>query len=780
MKDTKEKLIPQTSLFPREKRGLRPVEGFPLSLSNILIRSIGFLVSRATPIPGIFPFGLAFLTIERTFSAKSLFTLLMVLSGYASLGTWQSFPYICACIVFEGVLLFSEHTKELSQKATLILTVSVTAFFHAVTLLWDGLAPISLLLFLLNLSFLGMGVLAFDRCHTLLSRKNFRSGLFTVEERLSLCVLTGIVLLSFQNFPASDWLSLANILGFLLLGMIAISNGLPASTIAGLIIGFLLGFQTELLSCLAVFGFCGLTCGLCNRFRKHGVAAALALSGLLLSSYAYGNGIPAIHYPEAPLGAILLLLIPPSAFRELHRFLEFSPVSAKEDVTYKTHLQSRLVSAADSFQTLAETFVRISDKQDRTDIQDIALLLDTAADHVCRHCSRVQDCWNRNFNSTYKTMFQLLEKLERKGILQPEDASPYFSGRCLHLSPLLKEMNRLFEIHKINQIWKGKLCENRTLIGEQFHGIAEILTRLSTELDDAMTLDCLAAQEIRCRLEKQHILTETVQVLQLPNGRQMVEITLKNHAESKQGIILSILKNILGKNFSITETGNSSMLQFCEVPEFFIDAAVAAAGREGECGDSHALHLLHGGKYIATLSDGMGTGYRASRESSATLALLEAFMDAGFDKTVAVKLINSVMVMKSANEAFATVDMCMIDLYTGETEFIKNGAEPSYIKRRYITETVRSASLPVGVLSGVEAETFAHRLDCGDTVVMISDGLALREGREDWLRQMLEQTPPDLSSQTLADRIMARSLELKGGVADDDMTVLVLRLLKTL
>jgi stage II sporulation protein E len=120
----------------------------------------------------------------------------------------------------------------------------------------------------------------------------------------------------------------------------------------------------------------------------------------------------------------------------------------------------------------------------------------------------------------------------------------------------------------------------------------------------------------------------------------------------------------------------------------------------------------------------------------------------------------------------------MIDLYTGETEFIKNGAEPSYIKRKQITETIRAASLPVGVLTGVEAESFAHRLESGDTIVMVSDGLELRESGESWILHTLERFPENISAQELADGIMQHSRDLKGGKADDDMTVLVLRLLK--
>ena len=92
-------------------------------------------------------------------------------------------------------------------------------------------------------------------------------------------------------------------------------------------------------------------------------------------------------------------------------------------------------------------------------MSDIALMFDTAADRVCRSCSKVNDCWGKNFNDTYKTMFKLLEIMEIQGGITEDDVNQYLSTRCIHLKPLVTELNRQFEIYKINRIWKTRLCE---------------------------------------------------------------------------------------------------------------------------------------------------------------------------------------------------------------------------------------------------------------------------------------------------------------------------------
>lgn len=782
MKDTKERNKAEFALVAQERVRQKKWERPKIPVADLLIRALGFLAARAVPLPGLAPFGLAFLAMDRKFSVFNLFSMFMVVCGYASLFDGFALRYIGACLVYETVLFFLDRSEELSLRAAMVIASAGTVIFHLVGLLWTGLSGGEVLLILLDFALTGLGVLVLDRSRNLMNVKSLVSRVPSDEEKLSLCIAAGIALLSFQGIPEMPWFSAANILGFYVLGLISVAGGILTGAVGGLGIGLLLGLQGDLLSCLAIFGASGLVCGFCSRFHKYAAAAALAVSGAFLSFYSLTAGMPPIRYLEPVLGAMLLAAMPDMVFCQVRRFTNFGTVPVEADNPYKNHVQTKLALAADSFRTLSQTFVRLSDKQDQVDMQDIASLFDTAADRVCRSCTRVENCWNKNFNATYKTMFKFLEIMERKGCLNPEDVDPYFSERCLRLNPLIREVNRLFEVYKINQVWKRKLCENRELVGEQFSGVAEILTRLSRELDRETSMNQLAAEEIRCRLENKGVALKSVRVVQSLDGRQTVQLEIRDAENTDIDGIPGVLKSVLGTNFSMyppspkPERGKTKTLQFTEAPALQMEAAFACAEKSGECGDSHMLNLLHGGKYIATLSDGMGTGHRASRESSAIVSLLEDFMDAGFDKTVAVKLINSVMVMKSANEAFATVDMCMVDLYTGEAEFIKNGAEPSYIKRFGGTEIVRSASLPVGILSGVEIETFAHKLGPGDTVVMVSDGLEVRQGCDGWLRQAIDQTPPDAPVQELADWIMAQSVALKGGTADDDMTVIVLRL----
>ena len=66
------------------------------------------------------------------------------------------------------------------------------------------------------------------------------------------------------------------------------------------------------------------------------------------------------------------------------------------------------------------------------------------------------------------------------------------------------------------------------------------------------------------------------------------------------------------------------------------------------------------------LSDGMGIGEKASNESQTAVRLLETLLSSGFTREVALKTINSVLMLRSHRESFATLDMMIFDLYTGK------------------------------------------------------------------------------------------------------------------
>jgi stage II sporulation protein E len=127
---------------------------------------------------------------------------------------------------------------------------------------------------------------------------------------------------------------------------------------------------------------------------------------------------------------------------------------------------------------------------------------------------------------------------------------------------------------------------------------------------------------------------------------------------------------------------------------------LAQAGKDaaGCSGDNYDFIQLKGGKIAAVLSDGMGSGEEAARQSKSVTVLLRRMLGRygyrGVHKDHEFRT-----GLEDPGESFATMDISIIDLYGGQAGFIKIAAQPTYLIRGGRIRSFRTNSLPVGILS---------------------------------------------------------------------------------
>ena len=91
----------------------------------------------------------------------------------------------------------------------------------------------------------------------------------------------------------------------------------------------------------------------------------------------------------------------------------------------------------------------------------------------------------------------------------------------------------------------------------------------------------------------------------------------------------------------------------------------------------------------------MGSGEKACADSTMVVELMQKFLEAGFQIETAIQMINSSLVSGEENANMSTLDLCSIDLYSGECRFVKVGSSSSYIKRQHLVDRI-SAGIPLG------------------------------------------------------------------------------------
>ena len=218
-------------------------------------------------------------------------------------------------------------------------------------------------------------------------------------------------------------------------------------------------------------------------------------------------------------------------------------------------------------------------------------------------------------------------------------------------------------------------------------------------------------------------------------------------------------------------------LVFYEMPGYFCLTGVARMKKEEQTvsGDSFSFFYENEGEMAMILSDGMGSGEEAAKESESVLVLLERLLAAGFKEESAIRLINSVLALRAEQNTFATLDISRINLYSGTCEFVKIGGAATYLRRGKWLECVEAKTLPIGMIQNVDYDFIVKKLYDGDYIIMMSDGVldAVPEAfRAEFLNQIIGEEPGQ-NPQVIAGRILNASLLVQNFEPKDDMTVLV-------
>ncbi len=253
---------------------------------------------------------------------------------------------------------------------------------------------------------------------------------------------------------------------------------------------------------------------------------------------------------------------------------------------------------------------------------------------------------------------------------------------------------------------------------------------------------------------------------------QRIQMALQLKEVSKE--LNKVKENISSSLINIEENNEN-----IELEPYTLEFGIARAKKYNSTisGDSNTIIKLKDGKILVAISDGMGSGDIAARNSKKVVLNLEKLLNTGFEEDRAIKLINSYMLVGKEPDNFATIDAMIFDPLVGLTEFIKIGACPTFIcnKQGQVT-SVDSNNLPIGMLGNIEIETKTKLLKRGDLIVMVTDGVldANFDKKEQAIIELIKAVKTT-SAQRLADIMLQESIDCNFGMPKDDMTIIVAR-----
>lgn len=197
-----------------------------------------------------------------------------------------------------------------------------------------------------------------------------------------------------------------------------------------------------------------------------------------------------------------------------------------------------------------------------------------------------------------------------------------------------------------------------------------------------------------------------------------------------------------------------------------IGAAMRPKEGEDVCGDTVTSFETQTGMLCLALSDGMGSGEPARKESALTIRLLKQFLQSGIEPEAALKTLNAAWNLRSADTgSFTTVDLLTVQSDGSTATLYKYGAAPSYWKKNGSVRRITGRALPAGLrmAPGIPDVT-RMTLESGGFLVMISDGVA-DALRDEWLQNLLAGYTGD-DPQELAGLILSETVR-QGPPCDD-------------
>ena len=344
--------------------------------------------------------------------------------------------------------------------------------------------------------------------------------------------------------------------------------------------------------------------------------------------------------------------------------------------------------------------------------------------------------------------------------------------------------------NRYNMFLKRRLRENRVLMADHLKEIAAVIEKKADEKIKILRLGEKKEKQMAKMLFLEGLIMEDFYLLEKENGRKEAIIRIyqnklqgKNKFYSTEEVaeFLSVILNMrlvpsVRTPFFILDKPNN----FCfeEDAGYMVLTGYAKTIKEGETisGDNYAFFESDDKKFYSVLSDGMGSGEKAEKDSETVVEMAERFLEGGFTTLLTAKMINDTLLTGSEGKNMSTLDMCSIDLYTGESEFLKVGAAYGLLKRDGYVEKIPSISLPLGIFYDLEMNQYKKQLLDGDYVFLFSDGILDNfpgEEGEEFLKEIIAQIPYRRPSE-MAGHIMKHAISAAGGRIKDDMTVLVM------
>lgn len=766
-------------------------------IQNVIIYVLTFLISTLSLKNIEVPFGLAIVagcvgeTIPVIGVFISAFLGTLVGNGFSSLGNFliTSIIYFALVIIFNYKVAVDERNEVIKTGGKLFfscLIIPIIRSIFGVFLIYD--------VFMACISAGVMYVFYKIFVNGLIILESFNEKkAFTIEELIASTIIIAVASTAFNRFNLFS-LSISNIVIIFMIMVLGWKYGMMVGTVSGVSIGLAVSFVSDVSFVqIGMFAISGVLSGVLNRFGKIGVIIGFLLGNILLTYWVRGASTMIIYFREIFIASIGLLLVPNNVKIELDELFGKHKLISN---TGENRLNSSNEEISNKLKTISDLFDTLTSTPNKDEYSFKEGLLQDFLDNL-------EDL---NENIFYEEISKeengiakdICEKLVENDIIVDNDLIQILQNHNNYvfmrdenirndLQNIIKIANRTLKTAQINRIKEQEKNNAKKELSQNLKNVSEIIKEYQSlaNKEDINEFEN-KEKEIGLLLKSRNININKCSVRKLKNNK--IIVTLKfdysnNRVREKESItnICDTLSKSIGTKMAIQREKNDEENKeynqvYSSEDKFVLQVGSSKVTKDGSdiSGDCSLQIKLEDGKYLLAISDGMGTGKKARECSKITLKLLKQILSAGFNNEETIKLLNSKMKLINKKDMYSTLDACILDLYTGNIDILKNGASNTYIKNKKSIKKIESKNVPIGIMNDISLQEEKLSISNGDIIVMCSDGIL--DTKDDITGSWIENFLKNISTnnvQKIADLILAEAIDNNFGIAQDDMTVIV-------
>lgn len=561
------------------------------------------------------------------FSAQELFILILAfLLGRCSLFSRSFFSsayvasfkkrdymyYLASLFSIFGIISCSDKSSILKYVLSILLITTINHFFDlnlyskallcalsvgssgSISIFLFSKAPIEFLYLVLEMVGCFWAVIMFERFFAAIYPKKA----YTADQTVVVVVVLALSFLGLSN-SLDSVLDIENILFFILLFAVSLFHGMIMSTAMGFVIGLLESIkECRSIEMACVFAFSSLLAGLMKGFGKLGIALG-GFCGYIISMF-YISSNPTLRFREILISAVLFCLFP------LEKIVKLQSTDERE---VQRMIKEKIFGVASIIENIQQN---VCSKPAVLICKDEAKnIVQSACQKLCLDCGNSNVCWNIDYHRTNHSLNEIKNIILKKGKLSQEDLKE-FRFLCEKAKEFEIIINGFLESLKYSKLVQEASSPKENMFKTHIEILKDIVIDAASMAENEAKKDMGTSREIELELVRFGYEVEKVDYVGYDHYFQ-IDIDLKDGFKAPRKMeIEEIVKGVVGCSVEIIsevpKISGGYTVSIIKKPNVHIDYSIYSKSKENINGDRVCFLQLKNGKFLACISDGMGTG----------------------------------------------------------------------------------------------------------------------------------------------------------------------------